>query len=130
MAWNWRLPLSDASTKRGNESIVFQCATYKASPNEHVEAYDARWYIEKCIRTTKQKLGLQDCFSRSLQVQHSHVAAVLLADSLAQLQMKKHKLKNPEEAIRRFKKENTGVPYLNFHEWIRSLDNQCGSPVA
>jgi len=94
--------------KRGNESIVFQCATYKALPKEHVEAYDARWYIEKCIRTTKQKLGLQECFSRSLQVQHSHVAAALLAYSLAQLEMKKHKLKNPEEAIRRFKKGNIG----------------------
>jgi len=94
--------------KRGNESIVFQCATYKASPKEHVKAYDARWYIEKCIRTTKQKLGLQDCFSRSLKTQHSHVAAVLLAYSLAQLHMKMYKLKNTEQAIRQLKEKNIG----------------------
>lgn len=100
--------------KKGNESIVFQCATYKASPNQHIEAYNARWYIEKCIRTTKQNLGLQECFSRSLKIQHGHVAAVLLAYSLTQLQMKKNKLKNPEEAIRQFKKENVGVVISQF----------------
>lgn len=92
--------------KKGEESIVFQCATYNALPRQHVEAYDARWYIEKCIRTTKQKLGLQDCFSRSLKTQHSHVAAVLLAYSLAQLQMKTHKLKNVEQAIRQLEEKN------------------------
>lgn len=86
--------------KWGDESIVFQCATYKASSREHVQSYNTRWYIEKCIRTTKQKLGLQDCFSRSLKIQHSHVAAVLLAYALAQLQMKKHRLVNPECAIK------------------------------
>ena len=98
--------------KRGNESIVFQCATYKASPKEHVESYDARWYIEKFIRTTKQKLGLQDCFSRSLKIQHGHVAAVLLAYSLAQLQMKSLKLKNSECAIKRLKREQYRRYYI------------------
>jgi hypothetical protein len=94
--------------KRGDESIVFQCATYKASPTEHVKAYDAQWYIEKCIRTTKQKLGLQNYFSKSLQTQHSHVAAVLLAYSLAQLNMKIYKLKNTEQAISQLKEKNIG----------------------
>jgi hypothetical protein len=92
--------------KHGDESIVFQCATYKALPKEHVESYKVRWYIEKFNRTAKQKLGLQDCFSRSLRTQHNHVAAVLLAYALAQLEMKARRLPTPEEAIRRSEKKN------------------------
>jgi hypothetical protein len=92
--------------KHGEESIVFQCATYKASPIEHVESYKVRWYIEKFNRTAKQELGLQDCFSRSLQTQRNHVAAVLLAYALVQLEMKTRKLHTPEEAIRRSEKKN------------------------
>jgi hypothetical protein len=92
--------------KHGEESIVFQCATYKASSREHVESYKVRWYIEKFNRTAKQKLGLQDCFSRSLRTQHNHVAAVLLAYALLQLEMKARRVRTPEEAIRRCEKKN------------------------
>ena len=100
--------------KHGEESIVFQCATYKASPKEHVKSYKARWYVEKFIRTTKQKLGLQDCFSRSLQTQRNHVAAVLLAYALVQLEMKACRLLTPEQAIRRSEKKNIRTLLARF----------------
>jgi len=101
--------------KHDDESIVFQVATYKALPREHVSNYKKRWAIEKMIRTSKQHLGLQDCFSRSLDTQRKHVASVLLSYALAQLDMKKYRLKTPEQAIRRFKKKNanTVLGYLN-----------------
>ena len=85
--------------KHGNESIVFQVATYKARPDAHVAHYQKRWAIEMIFRTSKQSLGLQECQSRSLQVQHNHVAAVLLAYAITQLEMKKRKLDTPEKAI-------------------------------
>lgn len=89
--------------KHGEETIVFQVSTYKAMPREHVADYKKRWPIEKVIRTGKQHLGFEECFSRSLDVQHNHVASVMLAYALAQVEMKKYKLKTPEEAIRRLK---------------------------
>lgn len=92
--------------KKGNETIVFQVATYKALPHEHAANYKKRWAIEKMIRTSKQHLGLQDCYSKSLQTQHNHVASVLLSYALVQLDMRKYRLKTPEQAIRRFKKKN------------------------
>jgi len=92
--------------KHGNTSIVFQAATYKAKPCEHRAAYIVRWTVEKMIRTLKQLLGLQDCYSRKLLTQHKHVTATLLSYALAQLEMKEHKLKKPELAVRRLKKEN------------------------
>ena len=92
--------------KKGNETIVFQVATYKALPGEHVAHYKKRWTIEKMIRISKQHLGLQDCYSKSLEVQHNHVASVLLSYALVQLEMKRHRLEKPEDAIRRFKKKN------------------------
>ena len=98
--------------KHGEESIVFQVATYKALPREHVEHYKKRWVIEKAFRTTKQKLGLQECFSLSLEKQQNHVAAVFLAYALTQLEMKKHRLKTPEDAIRRLETQNV-PPLIN-----------------
>ncbi len=81
--------------KHGNESIVFQVATYKARPEAHVAHYQKRWAIEMIFRRSKQSLGLQECQSRSLQLQHNHVAAVLLAYAITQLEMKKRKLDTP-----------------------------------
>ena len=89
--------------RHGEETIVYQAATYKAAPAKHVAIYKKRWFIEKLFRTTKQSLGLQECFSTKLNTQSSHVAFVLLAYALAQIEMKKHKHRTPEEAIRSFK---------------------------
>ena len=89
--------------KGGEETIVFQAATYKALPIQHVKNYKKRWPIEMVIRTSKQHLGLQDCYSCSLKKQRDHVAAVLLAYGIAQSEMKRRKLRTPEEAIRRLK---------------------------
>jgi hypothetical protein len=110
--------------KKGNETIVFQVATYKALPHEHAANYKKRWAIEKMIRTSKQHLGLQDCYSKSLQTQHNHVASVLLSYALVQLDMRKYRFKTPEQAIRRFKKKNV----TKFFKRLDRLDQsyECG----
>jgi DDE family transposase len=92
--------------KHGDETIVFQAATYKASPCQHAKNYRWRWGTEKMYRTTKQSMGLQECFSTKIGTQFNHICAVLLAYSIAQLEMKKNGLKNPEDAVRAFKKKN------------------------
>lgn len=91
--------------KQDQESIVFLIATYKALPREHVAHYKSRWNVEKVIRTAKS-YGLQDCYSTTLSVQKNHVAAVLLSYAIAQYEMKKYKLKTPEDALRRVKMKN------------------------
>jgi hypothetical protein len=100
--------------KHGNESIVFQVATYKALPREHVANYKKRWSIEMLNRTTKQEIGLQGCYSRSLETQHNHVAAVLLAYALAQLKMKVCRLDTPEQAIRHCKTKSVNFLKESF----------------
>ena len=100
--------------KNGKESIVFQIATYKALPREHVANYGKRWSVEMINRTTKQELGLQECYSRKLETQRNHVAAVLLAYALAQLDMKKSRLDKPEQSIRRCKTKNVGFLERHF----------------
>lgn len=91
--------------KRGNESIIYQAATYKAKPSEHALAYKHRWPIEKVNRTTKQSLGLQECFSTKISTQFNHICAVLLAYSITQVEMKKNGYANAEEAIRAIEKK-------------------------
>jgi hypothetical protein len=97
---NLHLTSTRLISKKGTERIVYQAATYKAKPSEHVRAYKIRWTIEKLFRTSKQSLGLQDCISTSLEVQLNHATSVLLAYSLLQLECKVQRLSSPEEAIR------------------------------
>jgi hypothetical protein len=92
--------------KNGKESIVFQIATYKALPREHVLNYATRWKVEMINRTTKQKIGLEECYSRKLEIQHRHVAAVLLAYTFAQLERIKSRLDNVEQALRRCERKS------------------------
>jgi hypothetical protein len=104
---NLELTIHKRIDKHGNESIVFQASTYKAEPREHVKNYDIRWKTECLNRTEKQHVGLENCFSKNFAVQQNHVAAALLAYTLAQLMKKKHRLKNAEAAIRAIKEKFT-----------------------
>jgi hypothetical protein len=89
--------------RHGEESIVYQASTYQDKPSNHVKNYKKRWGIEKMFRTTKQHLGLKDCYSRKINKQLDHMTTVFFACSLAELKRKKGKFKTPEEAIRAFK---------------------------
>lgn len=109
--------------KHGVESIVFQAATYKAEPRQHVKVYNIRWYVEKQIRTSKQYLGLGDCFSINLKIQYNHTAAVLLAYAIAQLEMKKLKLKRVEDAIRALKEKFNANIFSRFVEGASFFNN-------
>lgn len=104
--------------KHGNKSIVYLVSTFKAKPTKHVATYKIRWKIEKTFRTVKQKLGLQDCASRSFKIQSQHVAAVFLAFAFAQVAQKLYKFDTPEDAIKWFK----SLSMDEAREWISSLD--------
>jgi len=108
--------------KHGNETIVYQAATYKATPSQHAKNYKWRWGIEKLNRTTKQYLGLQECFSRKIGTQFDHICAVLLAYSIAQLEMKRKGYKNPEAAIRALEKKNHHFLNHKFGRLDQSTD--------
>lgn len=107
--------------KHGEESFVFQVATYKAEPRVHRANYKRRWKIEKKYRTTKQSLGLGDCQSKKFSKQRGHVMSVLLAYAIAQLVKKKYRLKNSEEAIRLIRSEYAGLEFSECIEQIGSL---------
>ena len=115
---NLELTIVRRFDKHDNETIVFQVATYKALPREHVANYKKRWSVEMLNRTTKQEIGLQECYSRSLETQHNHVAAVLLGYALAQLDMKTYKLDTPEQAIRHCKTKNVSFLTKRFARFL------------
>jgi hypothetical protein len=99
--------------KHGEETIVYQAATFKAKPSEHVRTYKIRWNIEKFFRFIKQKVGLQDCYSTSLETQMDHVASVFVSYTFAELERKYKKLNSAEESARAFKSRK--VDFLNRH---------------
>jgi len=92
--------------KHGEYSVVYQVATYRARPCEHVAHYRVRWGVEKKIRTGKLSCGLQDCYSTDLQIQLKHVNASLFALAIAQIECQRAQLLNPEAAIRSIKHKN------------------------
>lgn len=105
--------------KHGEESVVYQAATYKAKPSEHVAHYKKRWPVEKFFRTAKQHLGLQECFSTNIDTQLNHMAAVLLAYSIVQWEMKKRKYKTPEETIRALKRRKIDFLKHRFRQLVQ-----------
>jgi hypothetical protein len=109
--------------KKGDESIVFQIATYKALPCEHVAHYKKRWPVEMLIRTAKQNIGLGECYSRSLETQHKHVASVFLTYALVQLERKMCKLTTPEQAIRRLKSKKVNFLIKRFARFLNTFQH-------
>ena len=98
---------AELRTDKNNETtIVYIVSTYKSRSKDHVDAYKRRWPIEMLFRTSKQYLGLEQCFSVNLDLQKNHIASVFLAYSLAQLEMYEKKMKTPEDAIRAIKHKN------------------------
>ena len=108
--------------KKGAESIVFQAATYKAEPRVHVKTYKIRWKTEKAYRTSKQSIGIGDCFSQQLTVQRNHTAASLLAYAIAQLEMKRLGFDTPEQAIRALREM---FIHTDFNESIESFKSSA-----
>ena len=124
------IPLNVTAEKRidkhGNESIVYLVSTYKAKPSEHVKNYKKRWPIEKVFRTTKQYLGLQECFSTKMQTQFDHVCNVFLTYALVQCEMKKKGFNTPEDCIKALKRKK----YQNILHRFSRLDQIFGDIYA
>lgn len=91
--------------KHGEITVVYIVSTYKAKPAVHVKIYKQRWAIEKFFRTSKQILGLQDCASTRFEKHCNHVASVLLAYSIAQLERIRFRYNNVETAVRALRKD-------------------------
>lgn len=109
--------------KKGNETIVFQAATFKAKPSRHVEIYRTRWTIEKMFRTVKQHLGLQECSARKMETQESHVASVLLAYALVHCDQRQQKLPTPEAALRAAERKKGKFLNQYLERLNRFIDN-------
>jgi len=107
--------------------LSFRRQRTKISPIKHKLAYDKRWNIEKLFRTGKQPLGLSDCYSSKLSVQHSHVTSVLLASTLVQIEKKEKKFDKPEAAIRHLKTQNVPTVLNRFSSLNQIFRNLRGA---
>lgn len=100
-----------AKVKNGT-TIYFISLNYIEAKNL-IDLYRMRWNIELFHRTAKQKLGLQDCQSRSLEKQLRHCLFVMHSYAIAELWRIKLKLANVDEAIKAFRiaKSTRGTYY-------------------
>jgi hypothetical protein len=93
----------------GSLRIVYQISNVPMVARKHAKIYDLRWPVEKFFRLGKQRLGLTECQSRKKSSQENHIYNVFLAYAILQLERKKNKFKNPEEALHALKRE-TNTP--------------------
>lgn len=96
-------------------TIVYLVSNFKAKPREHVAMYALRWTIEMLFRTTKQSLGLQDCYSTDLETQEAHIAACLLSCTFLRLDAKIQSLQSQEQALK-------AADLKNLKKFIRYLN--------
>jgi SRSO17 transposase len=91
--------------KYGDFQIIYQVSNYDAPAEKHKKVYKYRWKIEKFFRTAKQHLGLTHCQSRKLDLQINHQLNVFFAYTILQLEQKRKRLRTPEAALKRMKKQ-------------------------
>jgi len=84
--------------KSGEYQYVYIVSNIDLCSKNYLKLYEQRWDIEKVFRTIKQLLGLNQCFSRFLEKQETHIYFIFLAYSFLENEKSKHNFKNPEAA--------------------------------
>ena len=106
--------------RNGKNEVIFYITNKLLSAKKLVKLYAKRWKIEKGFRTTKQKIGLADCQSRSLIKQTNHILSVFLAYSISMLKTSPL-LKNSVDCYLNFirQKEGQKSPCLKRRKYNR-----------
>jgi hypothetical protein len=104
----------------GERSVVYQISNYKAFSREHVRFYEIRWTIEIFFRTSKQKLGLNDCLSQKLVLQENHIFNVFFAYALLQIERRRSRAPNIETVLKQLKRFDFNCLITRF---MRSAEN-------
>jgi len=105
------------SGKRG-EKIIYLVANFKAKSKVYARIYDSRWSIEKCFRTCKQSLGLNNSLSPHANIYINHIKCVFFSYAMTQIIMKKFRLDSAEEAIR--KAQSLKLKH-EFHQIVQQI---------
>ena len=86
--------------RNGEYSHVYIVSNICLCKKIYLKMYAQRWDIEKTFRTVKQLLGLNQCFSRSLEKQEAHIYFIFFAYSFLENEKHKRNFTNPEAAAR------------------------------
>lgn len=102
--------------KKGKRAVIYLVSNIDFPPKKQAELYKIRWVIEKSYRTLKQKLGIGDCQSVSLEKQRAHILAAFLAYANLEEQKVFKKKNSPEEVLRDIRAQK---PMLaNLESWL------------
>jgi len=105
--------------KNGEYNYVYIVSNINLYSKTYLKIYEQRWEIEKVFRTIKQLLGLNQCFSRSLEKQETHIKFIFFAYSFLENEKNKNTLPNPESAaklLRELKMEDAISRITSFSE--------------
>jgi len=102
---------------KSGETITYTISNRQVSAAQHAKDYALRWGIEMFFRTAKQSLGLQQCASADVAVQHAHIQACFTAYLLLQRQRIKKRYHSVEEVLNTLR---TRYSNCNLKELLRT----------
>lgn len=103
--------------RNGEYKTRYLISNFKQTAINILIFYTFRWTIEKLFRTIKQKLGLQDCLSRSISGQKNHIWMVLTSYAIADAIKLQESYKTTDEAIRMIRKKYRSDHDINNSSW-------------
>lgn len=103
--------------RNGEYKTRYLISNFKETAINILVFYTFRWTIEKLFRTIKQKLGLQDCLSRSIDGQKNHIWMVLVSYAIADAIKLQESYKTTDEAIRMIRKKYRDGYNVNDSNW-------------
>ena len=106
--------------KNNEYNFIYIVSTMYLTAKNYLIAYENRWYIEMMFRTMKQSLGLNQCFSRSLEKQKVHIFSVFFSYSFLESEKYALKFKNPEISIKH-------LSMLKLRSSISRIKAFCGN---
>jgi hypothetical protein len=112
--------------KNGKSEVVFYITNANLPAKKIVKIYSKRFKIESGFRTTKQKIGLADCQSRSAIKQTNHIFSVFLAYSISMLDVCPY-FKNSVDCYLNFIRQKDGqkTPYQKKRKRNRIRLKRC-----
>lgn len=92
-------------------------SNFKETAKNILVLYKFRWTIEKFFRTVKQKLGIQDCQSRSIEGQKNHIWAVFAAYAIADAIKLNEGYETTDQTLRMIRRKNQNMINLKDSSW-------------
>jgi len=108
--------------RKGKKEVVFIVSNVpNRTAKEHVKNYSSRSPVEKFFRTSKQKLGIQDCQSVALQNQNIHFYSVMYTYAMLEVLKIDNRKSCPEDIVNILRRQKSTSFFTSYIDQIETF---------